>query len=214
MPLRQYSVVIADDHQIIRDGVKDVLARAEETHGLAFDVCAEAVNGLEALGAVKAHEPDLLFLDIAMPLATGTEILADVRRWSPETRVVIYTGVLAPGTLASVVEADAHAVLSKTAPTEELPDHLAIVLSGGRYIAPELVDVIERGQQAVNLTGRERQTLNMIIGGKSNKEIARVLNISPKTVDKHRTSLMRKLDVHSIAELMARALQDGLIGSD
>ena len=93
-------------------------------------------------------------------------------------------------------------------------ENLKLILNGGHYIAPELVDAIDQGHQSTHLTARERQTLNMIVSGKTNKEIGGLLNISPKTVDKHRTSWMRKLDVHSMAELLARALQDGLIGPD
>ena len=176
-----------------------------------FKVIAEAANGLEALAAVKLHRPDLLFLDIAMPLASGIEIMTDIKRWSPDTRVVVFTGIVAPGMLASMVDSGIHGIFSKAAPLEKLLAHLPVILSGGRHVAEDLLDAIEQGQQAVTLTDRERQTLNMIISGKSNKEMARLLNISPKTVEKHRTSLMQKLEVHSIAELMARALQDGLI---
>ena len=209
-----YGVVIADDHEIVRAGIRQTLAGAPATHGLHFDVLAEAVDGLEALKLVKIHRPALLFLDIAMPLASGSEILTDIRRWSPDTSVIVFTGVLAPGVLADVVASGAHGVFSKTAAPDIMLDNLKLILNGGHYVAPELVDAIDRGQQSARLTARERQTLNMIISGRTNREIGALLHISPKTVDKHRTSLMRKLNVHSVAELLARALQDGLIGPD
>lgn len=209
-----YSVVIADDHEIVRAGVRDTLASAPGSHGFSFEVLGEAGNGLDALKLVKVHRPDLLFLDIAMPLATGSEILTDIKRWSPETKIIVFTGVLAPGVLASVVESGVDAVFAKTAAPGVMVENLKLILNGGHYIAPELVDAIDQGHQSTQLTARERQTLNMIVSGKTNKEIGGLLNISPKTVDKHRTSLMRKLDVHSMAELLARALQDGLIGPD
>ena len=212
--MRQVSVIIADDHSIVRDGLRDVLADVDARHGLAFEIVNEASNGLEALAAVKAHKPELLLLDLAMPLATGAEILADVKRWSPDTRIAIFTGVVAPGLLASLVESGVHGMFSKAVSTDDICDHLALILNGGYYVAPDLAEVIEQGHQAASLTDRERQTLNMIISGKSNKEMARLLNISPKTVEKHRTSLMQKLEVHSIAELLARALKDGLIAPD
>ncbi len=209
-----HGVVIADDHEIVRAGIRRTLAGAPASHGLEFELLAEAGNGLEALKLVKVHRPDLLFLDIAMPLASGSEILTDIKRWSPATLVVVFTGVLAPGVLATVVESGADAVFSKTAAPDVMLDNLKLILNGGHYIAPELVEAIDRGRQSARLTARERQTLNMVISGKTNKEIGALLNISPKTVDKHRTSLMRKLNVHSMAELLARALQDGLIGPD
>lgn len=206
--MTEYSVVIADDHQIVRDGLAEMLGSAKD---LRFAVVAMAENGLEALAAVKEHRPDLLFLDISMPLASGAEILTDIKRWSPETRVVVFTGITAPGLLANMVESGVHGIFGKSTDLHKLVDVLPIILQGGHHVAPELLTLIERGQAVTTLTDRERQTLSMIVAGKTNKEIARLLNISPKTVEKHRTSLMQKLDVHSVAQLMARALQDGLI---
>ncbi len=205
------SVVIADDHQIVRDGLRDALERSTAAHDLRFHIVAEAADGLEALAAAKAHQPALMFLDIAMPLATGAEILGDIKRWSPHTRVLVFTGVLAPGLLASVMQSGADAIFAKTAPADVAVQKLPMILRGGHYIAPELAEAISQGEATPELTSRERQTLTMIVTGKSNKEMARVLNISPKTVEKHRTNLMRKLDVHSAAELLARAVRDGLI---
>ena len=182
-----------------------------QRESVQFEIVDYAENGLQALAAVKSHQPDILYLDVSMPLASGVEILADVKRWSPHTKILVFTGVVAPGLLASLVEAGVNAIFSKTTATQVMLEKLPLILQGGHYIAPELIQAIEQGQQTVKLTDRERQTLNLILSGKSNKEMAKLLNISPKTVDKHRTSLMQKLDVHSIAELMARALQDGLL---
>ncbi len=209
--MNQISVVIADDHQIVRDGLRDALDRTSATHELTFAIEAEAENGLDALAAVKRHKPQLLFLDISMPLATGAEIITDIKRFSPDTIVLVFTGIVAPGLLATMVSSGVDGIFSKTASPDVLVNQLPVLLAGGNYVAPELLQAIEQGQQSEALTDRERQTLNMILSGKSNKEMARLLNISPKTVDKHRTSLMQKLEVHSVAELMARALRDGLI---
>ena len=209
---RHYRVVIADDHQIIRDAIDNLLTGLPAERGATFDVVAFAGNGLEAIAAIKVHKPDLLFLDISMPLASGSEIIHDIRRWSPDTRIVIFTGINSPGLLASIVASGVDGLFSKGSPVESITEKLPLILQGGRYIAPEFVGMIQQGEQAASLTQRERQILNMIVSGKTNKEIAGLLNISPKTVEKHRTSLMTKLDVHSVAQLMARALQDGLLG--
>ena len=211
---KAYNVVIADDHQIVRDGLVDMLGQAQRQLKLDFNIKAQATNGLETLALVREHRPDLLFLDISMPLASGAEIMTDIKRWSPESKVVVFTGIVAPGLLAGMVEAGVHGIFSKGDSTAAVIEALPVILGGGHHVAASLLEVIERGQQTQTLTDRERQTLNMIISGKSNKEIARVLHISAKTVEKHRTSLMQKLDVHSVAELMARALQDGLIDSN
>ncbi|WP_227817875.1 LuxR C-terminal-related transcriptional regulator [Nitrogeniibacter aestuarii] len=205
------TVVIADDHQIIRDAIDSLLAQASEQFGHRYDRVATAEDGLSAIARVKAHKPALLFLDISMPMASGVEIIHDIRRWSPETRIIVFTGITSPGLIATVVESGVDALFSKGSPVADMIDKLPLILRGGRHIAPEFNDMIARGKQAATLTDRERQILNMVVSGKTNKEMADVLNISPKTVDKHRTSLMTKLDVHSAAQLMARALKDGLI---
>lgn len=209
-----YSVVIADDHAIIRDAIQDLLASPSESATQRYDVVATVENGLEAVAAIKAHRPALLFLDVSMPLAGGAEIIHDVRRWSPDTRIVVFTGVNSPSVLAGILEAGADAIFSKLSPARDMLHKLPLLLMGERYVAPELTEVIRTGQQAEALTGRERQVLNMIVAGKSNKEIALELHISPKTVEKHRGSVMLKLEVHSVAQLMARALKDGLIDAN
>lgn len=205
------TVVIADDHAIIRDAIDDLLASAPDNSGWRYQVVAIAENGLEALAAVKAHRPMLVFLDISMPFASGSEIIHDIRRWSPDTRIAIFTGVTSAGVLAGIVEAGADGIFSKSGSTQDMADKLPLLLAGERYIAKEFTDIIRRGQQAEALTGRERQVLNMIVAGKSNKEIAQQLHISPKTVEKHRGSLMNKLGARSVAQLMAIALKEGLI---
>lgn len=207
---RSCTVVIADDHEIVRSAISDLLTSSGRDN-IRFEVLAIAENGLETLAAVKAHRPDLLFLDISMPLASGAEIIHDIRRWSKDTRIAVFTGVTSAGLLAGIVEAGADGLFSKAHPARDMVDKLSLLLRGGRYIAEEFTDLIRRGQQAETLTGRERQVLNMIVAGKANKEIAKQLHISPKTVEKHRGSVMAKLDAHSVAQLMARALKDGLI---
>lgn len=209
--MKTYSVIIADDHDIIRDAIQSKMEASPSQGGPSFELLIAVNNGIEAIANVKKHKPDLLFLDISMPLASGSEIIHDIRRWSPDTKILVFTGITAPGLLAGIVEAGVDALCSKSASLDDMFDKIPTIMMGGRYVAPELVSMIERGQKTLTLTGRERQILNMVVAGKTNKEIASELVISPKTVDKHRTSLMSKLDVHSVAQLMARAIQDGLI---
>lgn len=208
------SVVVADDHEIVRDGICALLEDASNPLTMVFVPIAVVGNGLEAIAAVKRDKPDLLFLDLSMPLAGGFEIIGDVRRWSPDTKIVVFTGVSSASLLAGTVEAGVDAIFAKSAPPKLVIEKLPLIAaskSGAKFIAPDLVEVIKRGQRLDELTQRERQTLNMIIAGKTTKEIAEQLFLSPKTVDKHRVALMKKLDVHSVAQLMARALKDGLI---
>ncbi|MAT92672.1 MAG: DNA-binding response regulator [Halioglobus sp.] len=206
-----YTVVIADDHQIVRDGLRTSLQAPGVVEDAGLRVVGEAGDGFEAIACVKAQQPNLLLLDIAMPLAGGAEVLVDIRRWSPDTAIVVLTGISAPGLIASLLELGVDGMFSKGAPLQEMYAKLPLILRGGQYIAAEFTQLLEAQQQRGQLTARERQVLNMIVAGKSNRDIADALSISPKTVDKHRTSLMQKLGVHSIAELMSLALKEGMI---
>jgi len=207
----QYRAVIADDHQIVRNGLRIAMQTPGLVTPAGIDVVAEAENGFEALAQVKKHKPDILTLDIAMPLAGGAEVVTDIKRWSPDTRIVILTGINAPGLICTLLDNGVDGMFSKGASLDELYSKLPLILRGGRFIAQTFMNTMESHQNSQSLTDRERQTLNMIIAGKTNKEIARLMSISPKTVDKHRTSLMQKLEVHSVSELLAFALREGLI---
>lgn len=210
-PTPPFSVVIADDHQIIRDALRDILTQLSANSDYQFEIKAYAENGLETLAAVKQHQPDCLFLDISMPIASGVEIIHDIQHWSGQTKIIIFTGITATGLLANAVQAGIDGLFNKAAPVEVITEHLPFIMQGARYIAPDLLERIEQATQQSPLTAREHQILNLLITGKTNKEMAQQLNISPKTIDKHRTSLMTKLNVHSIAQLMAYALKEGLI---
>ena len=205
-----YTIVIADDHEIIRNAIHDYLLRDVDS-GNRYDVVGFAENGLDTISLVKSNQPDILFLDITMPLANGSEIIHDIRRWSNKTKILVFTGITAPGLLASIVEGGVDGLFSKASSVTTMFKQLPIIMRGGHYISPEFVAMIEQCNQSASLTQRERQILNLVVSGKTNKEVAAMLNISPKTVDKHRTNLMAKLDVHSISQLMSRALKDGLL---
>lgn len=206
-----YKAVLADDHRIVRAGLRTALETPGVVATSRISVVAEAANGLEAIAAVKRHQPDLLVLDVSMPHAGGVEVMLEVRRWSPRTRVVVFTGVTAPGLIGGLIDAGVDGLFSKAADNDEMFAKLPLILHGGRHIASDFVETLEMRPSRTGLTDRERQTLNLIIAGRSNKEIAASLGISIKTVDKHRTSLMQKLDVSSVAQLVALALKEGLI---
>ena len=204
-----YSVVIADDHEIVRDGLRATLARMPE---IEFDIVAETGNGIETVSQVKRHKPDVLLLDVTMPLASGEEVLLDLRRWSPDTKVIIFTAVTTPRVLASLVASDVDGAFAKGGVMDEFEKGLSIVLTGGKYIAQEIIQRMDTGPDPLHeLTPRERQVLLIVISGKTNPEIAQQLNISPKTVDKHRTSAMAKLKLHSVSEVMVWAAREGLL---
>ena len=174
-------------------------------------VVAEASNGIEAVSAAKRHKPDLIILDISMPLASGAEVFEDIRRWSPDTRIVILTAVTSPGLLSNVKQGGAAGLFSKGGSNEELFAQIPEILRGGTYFAESITQIIEEDENRIELTARERQYLAMVIGGKSNSDIADVMGISAKTAEKHRASMMKKLGVHSAAQLFHRANELGMV---
>lgn len=207
----QYSAIVADDHEIVRLGLVSALQKPGLITVEGITVVAEACNGLEAIELVKKHRPNLLLLDISMPMASGAEILTDIKRWSADTKIVVLTAVTSPGLLGGLVESGVDGLFSKSSSNDELYAKLPLILRGGRHIAQPLVDLMRDSAPPARLSDRERQTLNMIIAGKTNAEMAELMGISPRTAEKHRASLMAKLGVKSAVELMSKALQEGLI---
>ncbi|MEM9631137.1 MAG: response regulator transcription factor [Pseudomonadota bacterium] len=211
MSEQRYSAIIADDHAIVRAGLKDALEKPGLIEPEGINVVAEAGDGLSAIAEIRQHRPSLLLLDVSMPMAGGVEVLVEARRWSKETRVVVLTGISAVGLISDLIEAGVDGLFSKASDNTEFYEKLPGILRGQRHISEHFLKILEETPKPPVLTDRERQTLNMILAGKSNKEIAQGFGISIKTVDKHRTSLMQKLNVHSVPQLISRALKEGLI---
>ena len=199
-------VVIADDHAIVRQGTIKILTSIDD-----LKIVAEADNGLSAIAAVKKHAPELLVLDAAMPMARGVEVFAEARRWHPETAVVLLTGFTSLTLLSDWLDAGVDGLLLKSCDPEELRQGFLTVLEGSQYIAKSIREALEASVHKVSLTSREREILALIATGNVNQAIAERLSISVKTVEKHRASLMGKLKVHSVAELMVYALREGLL---
>lgn len=194
---------------IVREGVKQLLTQRSD-----LQLVAEASNGLEAITALKRFKPDVLLLDISMPYANALEVFLEARRWSPDSKVVIFTGVSSPSLLAELVNAGVHGVVLKHAASSDVCTALSTVLAGQRYLPEDVTTLTTAATALDRLTPREKQVLQLIVTGNTNARIAKLLCISPKTVDKHRTSLMKTLGVHSVSELMAFALREGLLGED
>lgn len=205
------TAVIADDHAIVRGALKSVLTDANSLEGFEVTICEEAENGITAIAAVRKHRPDLLMLDVTMPHAGGTEVLLEARRWSPDTRIVVFTAVEALGKIAELVEVGADGVFCKADDVDELARALPRILDGARVVSSRYTKLLEDSADLEPLTDRERQVLNLVVAGRTNREIGETLGISVKTVDRHRTSVMSKTGVHSAAELIAYALREGLI---
>ncbi len=202
----EFTAIIADDHTMLRDGIRQILNDID-----GVEVVGEARDGLQAISLVRQLRPNLLTLDIAMPYAQGIEIYGEVRRWSPETRIVVFTGMTSIGLLSELVSSGVDGLFMKRSEPKQLQNAIPLILRGGKVIAPEVIAILENHEGSSGLTTRERQILSLISSGASNREIADRLGVSVKTVDNHRTNLMRKLDVHSVAELLSYALREGLL---
>lgn len=199
------TAVIADDHAMIRQGIAQILTSA------GVQVVAEATNGLEAIALVRSHQPTLLTLDIAMPYSRSIEVFGEARRWSPDTRIIVFSGMTSEGLLSGLATAGAEAIFLKreeiSAFTAAIPD----ILAGRRLLGPGVAEILDAAAGREQLTAREKQILSLIAQGLSNRDIAGRLGVSAKTVDNHRTNLMRKVQAHSVAELIAYAVREGLM---
>ena len=199
------TVIIADDHALIRQGIQQIMETAR------LDVIAEAADGLEAIALVRKHRPDLLVLDIAMPYARGIEVFGEVKRWSPDTKVIVFSGMTSSGLIGELANAGVDATFLKRENLDAFSESILHVLRGQRILGPGVAELLEANQQSTELTVRERQVLSMIAQGLSNRDIAMRFGVSLKTVDNHRTNLMRKLNAHSAGELLAHATREGLL---
>jgi DNA-binding NarL/FixJ family response regulator len=211
-------IFIAEDHAILRDGLRAILSDHEE-----YEVVGEAADGIEAVRGCLSSRPDLMLLDLSMPRMNGTEVIHHVKATAPEIRILVLTLHRTAEHYLKAVQAGADGYVLKDAKQRVLFNAIQTVLSGQFYVCDELKplstvnhDSASPGEEKKEaglpcLTKREREILKLVAEGFSNKEIAAYLYISPKTVDNHRTNLMRKLDLHSAQALTSFALRFGLV---
>lgn len=210
-------VIIADDHAIMRDGLRALIETDE-----GVEVVATVENGREAVDAVRAHNPDLVLMDLAMPFMDGLSAIRELARRGVQAKIIVLTMHKTEEHIRAALEAGASAYLLKDASRAELLMAMRTVLSGKTYISPAVADrIVTRyldrdGGGTVRslsdtLTAREKQVLKLIAEGCRNREIAEALFLSVKTVEKHRANVMRKLDLHNIAALTSFAIENNLV---
>jgi DNA-binding NarL/FixJ family response regulator len=208
-------VLVADDHMIVRTGIRHVL---ESDPG--FEVVGEAADGAEAVSLAEALRPDVVLLDISMPGQSGLQVAARLRATASEPRVLILSMYDNAEYVLESVRAGAHGYLLKDTAATELRSAIRAVCRGESYFSPSVAGRLRdalRGEAATpagslsQLTGREREVLLGVVRGRTNKEIAAQLGISHRTVETHRESLMRKLEIKSVAELTRFALAAGIM---
>ncbi len=208
-------MLIADDHSVVREGIHRVCEGEND-----IKVCAEASDGTQLLDLVEQHHPDVVILDIAMPRLSGLEALQSLRSKHPGVKTILFSFRADAPVIQSAVTLGADGYLLKNAGRGEIPAAIREVMRGGCYFSPpvarEIIDQL-RGplrdsvEPFSHLSGRERQVLRLIAEGLAAKEIAVDLSISTKTVEAHRTSLMRKLGARKATELVRYAVRHGLI---
>jgi len=204
-------VLIADDHEMFRQGLRVLL----EEEGFQF--VAEASNGREAVQLCEQHHPEVAILDIAMPLLNGIFAAREIIKSNPRTKVVLLTQHTEDQMVLESLRAGVTGYVLKTRATSELVHALRAVCRGEMYLTQSISRTVVQAFLTKGplperpLSDRERQVLQLVAEGKTNKEIASLLGISVNTAESHRTNLMEKLDIHDTAGLVRYALRNGVI---
>jgi len=208
MPIR---VLLADDHQIIRDGMKVFLERE------GYNVNAQAQNGQDAVRLAQSFRPDVVVLDITMPILNGLDAAREILHNSPNTKAVLLSMHDESKYVLEGLRIGIKGFVTKTHAAEDLLLAIRQAMQGMTYVSPELsqavFEAIQTNKDVMQdpLTPRERQVLQLVAEGKTTKESAQLLNISPKTAETHRARIMEKLNIHETAGLVRYAIRRGLI---
>ncbi len=208
MPIR---VLLADDHQIVRDGMKVFLERQ------GYNVNADAQNGQDAIRLALKFQPDVVVLDITMPILNGLDAAREILHNAPCTKAILLTMHDDSKYVLEGLRLGVKGFVTKTHAGEDLVLAIRQVLRGVTYVSPELSQVVFDAIQTNShimrdpLTPRERQVLQLVAEGKTTKESASFLNISTKTAETHRSRIMGKLNIHEVAGLVRYAIRRGLI---
>ncbi len=216
--MKSIRVLLADDHTLVRAGIRSLVQALP-----GIQVVAETGDGREALSLIEAHQPDVALLDIAMPGLNGLEVAAQVADNFPFVRVMILSMHATEEYVLRALRAGAAGYLLKDADTAELELAINAVTRGETYLSPavskHVTEYVRRvGEDAHStldrLTPRQREVLQLVAEGHTTQEIARMMNVSSKTVETHRTQLMERLDIHDIAGLVRYAVREGLVVLD
>ena len=211
---------IVEDHTILREGLRAILSDEPD-----FEVVGEAGDGREAIRGISEIKPDLVLMDLSMPVMNGMEAIREIKMRNPDVPILALTVHRTEDYIRAALQAGADGYVLKDATRQELLMAVQSILNGKTYLSPGISQKIVTGfldtqQQSTRspktwdtLTHRERQIIKLIAEGYKNKDIADCLSISPKTVEKHRSNLMKKLDLHSSSQLAVFAMENGILSS-
>ena len=215
--MKKLRILIADDHGLVRRGAREVLNSRQ-----GWRVVGEAAKGREALQMVIDLKPDVAVIDLGMPDLDGIEVTRQVREAVPETKVLVLTMHDSDQMVRRALEAGAHGYLLKSDLTDSLPKAVKAITEGKRFFTPEVSEIVVEGflkkkdrhhvaeGKDMRPTPRESEIINLLAAGKTNKEIAVLLHITVRTVETHRSKIMLKLGIHSLAELIRYAMDHGI----
>jgi DNA-binding NarL/FixJ family response regulator len=214
--LRVFRILIADDHEIVRRGIRSLL----EKHP-GWQVCGEASDGREAVSSAAALKPDLVLLDIGMPNLNGLDAARQITACSPLIRVLVLTIHDSEQVVRDVLAAGARGFLLKSDAGRDLVAAIEALQRHGTFFTSRVAEFVLEGYLNPNrvadfpyrsrLTPREREVVQLLAEGKTSKEVAATLHLSVKTTETHRTNIMRKLDLHSVADLTIYAVRNGIV---
>ena len=215
-------ILLVDDHTLLRAGLRALLSQDPD-----IEIVGEAGNGRDAINAIRIHTPDLVLMDLNMPGMNGIEAIVDIKRRYPGTRVLVLTIHKTDEYIHETLRAGADGYMLKDATHDELRVAVRSLLNGKTYLSPDISAKVINGYMGTNanktsglastwdtLTHREREVLKLVAEGHPNKFIAEYFSLSIKTVEKHRSNLMKKLDLHNASMLTAYAMEKGLVGSN
>lgn len=207
------SILIADDHSVVRKGLRALL---DSKRG--WKVCAEVSNGREAIAKAKSLKPDVAILDIGMPGLNGVEATRQIRKVSPNTEVLILSAHGSERLVREVIEAGARGYLLKEDADHDLFAAVDALRRHTPFFTAKIAVWVARHKKSLQtktprtrLSPRQRETLQLLAEGKTNKEVATILNISIKTVETHRANIMLKLDLHSVTDLVHYAIRNEIV---
>lgn len=210
-------VLLVDDHGVVRDGLRYVIDQEE-----GWEVCGEAGTGVEAVNAARELRPDVVILDVTLPELSGVEVLRQIKKESPRTEVIIFTAHQMEDLVHTVFDAGARSYLLKTDSREHLIAAIRAACVHKPYFTPRISEIVfsryvtrpgagDRPLPGSSLTAREREVVQLVAEGKSNKEVAARLGTSVRTAESHRAAVMKKLNLQSVGDLIRYAIRNKIV---